>query len=228
MIMKIRRKNINNMGNTAIIQKAIDSHEKTKEYFRLWGIIIISLIMGTIIFNLLAGFFVTHEVLAATTFDIALPRPQLGAQRVHRVTDSIPSAISEELFVLRKRLALLENALGIRVDDKPVVYVDEFVTTAYAPAAGGINCSGDCNTTAKLFKVSAIKDLDNITYCAVDPKVIPLYSVLIIQGYDKPCVAVDTGMGVKGKHIDILMHDHREAIKWGKRRAKVIVVYPSY
>ena len=49
---------------------------------------------------------------------------------------------------------------------------------------------------------------------AVDPKVIPLQTHLIIDGYDIEFVARDTGSGVNGKHIDIFMPvSHSEALR---------------
>ena len=107
------------------------------------------------------------------------------------------------------------------------ITIDKFTVTAYAPSAGGINCGKSCNVTAKLFTVSAIKDIDNVTYCAVDPNVIPMYSILIIQGFNKPCVAVDTGGSIKGNRIDILMHSVESAQKWGRRTRMVIIIPPK-
>ncbi|GEM_PF-3541685 len=138
----------------------------------------------------------------------------------NRYLQSIVASLDRKLqFKLENMIPTLQKATHIKLD--------KFTITAYAPAAGGINCSGDCNTTAKLFKVSAIKDLDNITYCAVDPRVIPLYSVLIIQGLNKPCVAVDTGGKIKGHHIDILMHSVESAKKWGRKTRMVIIIPPQ-
>jgi len=103
--------------------------------------------------------------------------------------------------------------------------------TAYVPSAGGINCAGDCNNTSRSFKVSAVDNqfstLRGITYCAVDPNVIPFYSLIIIQGLDRPCIAVDTGSKIKGHHIDVLFTNYDEALKWGSKNVKVIVIPPS-
>ncbi len=107
------------------------------------------------------------------------------------------------------------------------IRIEKFLITAYAPTSGGINCSGDCNSTAKLFKVSAIEGIEDITYCAVDPHVVPLYSILIIQGYDKPCVAVDTGGKIKGHHIDIMVKSGEDAKRWGRKNRMVIVIPPQ-
>ena len=58
----------------------------------------------------------------------------------------------------------------------------------------------------------------------VDPSVIPLGSTVILDFGDgdlQYCVADDTGSGVKGKHIDLAMANHREALEMGVRTATV-------
>ena len=58
---------------------------------------------------------------------------------------------------------------------------------------------------------------------AVDPKKIPLQTHLVIDGYDMEFVAMDTGSGVNGKHIDIYVPvSHSEALRMGQgERRKV-------
>jgi len=135
----------------------------------------------------------------------------------------LENAVTNLKNALTKKLSEMAPALK----EVAGITIDRFTVTAYAPAAGGINCGKSCNVTAKLFTVSAIKDIDNVTYCAVDPKVIPMYSILIIQGFNKPCVAVDTGGSIKGNRIDILMHSVESAQKWGRRTRMVIIIPPK-
>jgi len=48
---------------------------------------------------------------------------------------------------------------------------------------------------------------------AVDPKVIPLHTRLVIDGYDTVFEARDTGSGVSGRHIDMFVPvSHSEAL----------------
>ena len=52
---------------------------------------------------------------------------------------------------------------------------------------------------------------------AVDPKVIPLHTKLVIDGYDIIFEARDTGSGVNGKHVDIYVPvSHEEALRMGQ------------
>lgn len=75
---------------------------------------------------------------------------------------------------------------------------------------------------------------------AVDPKVIPLGSKIILmfddpklQQYNGVYTARDVGGGVKGKHIDLFMGDFRShetsrvVNAFGKREARVFVI-PKY
>lgn len=59
---------------------------------------------------------------------------------------------------------------------------------------------------------------------ATDPSVIPLGSIVEIEGFDELFVADDIGGAIKGNRIDILMSTKDEAFKWGRRQVKVRVV----
>ena len=56
---------------------------------------------------------------------------------------------------------------------------------------------------------------------AVDPKVIPLGSEVLIDG--QVYIAEDVGGAIKGNRIDIYVNDHQEAINRGKIQREVIV-----
>jgi 3D (Asp-Asp-Asp) domain-containing protein len=57
---------------------------------------------------------------------------------------------------------------------------------------------------------------------AVDPKVIPLGTQLIVPGYGK-AVAADVGTAIKGRIIDLWMQTDAAARKWGRRTVKITV-----
>jgi 3D (Asp-Asp-Asp) domain-containing protein len=58
---------------------------------------------------------------------------------------------------------------------------------------------------------------------AVDPTVVPLRSILYIEGYGK-AVAGDTGGAIKGHRIDLGFNTAREAYQWGRRPARVFII----
>lgn len=58
---------------------------------------------------------------------------------------------------------------------------------------------------------------------AVDPRVIPLHSLLYIEGYGFG-VAEDTGGAIKGNKIDLCMDSRSKMHDWGRRNVKVHVL----
>jgi len=58
---------------------------------------------------------------------------------------------------------------------------------------------------------------------AVDPNVIPLGSVLYVEGYG-PAVAADTGGDIKGQRVDLYMDTEHECWQWGRRKVEVRVL----
>ena len=59
---------------------------------------------------------------------------------------------------------------------------------------------------------------------AVDPKVIPLGSRLMIEGFEDVFVAEDTGGGVRGNHVDIYFPDVASAIRFGVQYRRITVL----
>lgn len=60
---------------------------------------------------------------------------------------------------------------------------------------------------------------------AVDPRLIPIWSKLMIEGFEGQFfTALDTGGGVKGNWIDIWYPTDWEAIQWGVRYRRIFLV----
>lgn len=89
--------------------------------------------------------------------------------------------------------------------------------TAYT--GGGITATG-------LVPVSAASAGRGIV--AVDPRVIPLGSLVYVEGYGE-AIAADTGGAVKGNVVDIYVDSYSEAVNWGRRHgvAVSIIAYPG-
>lgn len=58
---------------------------------------------------------------------------------------------------------------------------------------------------------------------AVDPAVIPLGSVLWIEGYGYG-VAMDRGSAIRGDRVDLFFNTRDEAIRWGVKKVRVCVL----
>lgn len=91
---------------------------------------------------------------------------------------------------------------------------EKFTATAYCPC---IQCCGKTNgITATGTKATAGRTI------AVDPKVIPLGSKVMIDG--KEYIAEDVGGAIKGNKVDIYFDSHLEALNFGRRTVNVMVV----
>lgn len=70
--------------------------------------------------------------------------------------------------------------------------------------------------------------IDNMRIIAVDPSIIPLYSILKVETNNESFIALaaDKGGDIKGNRIDILVavHDTSKAFDFGKQNARVTVL----
>ena len=60
-------------------------------------------------------------------------------------------------------------------------------------------------------------------HVAVDPSLIPLGSLVYVEGYGY-ALADDIGGAIRGKTIDVAMESYDEAIQWGRRDVTVYVI----
>lgn len=88
-----------------------------------------------------------------------------------------------------------------------------FMLTAYCPCT---ECSNDYGTQTATGAIAT----EGRTV-AVDPKVIPYGTVLVINGHEY--VAEDCGAAIKGNDIDIYFESHEEAMEFGVQYAEVFV-----
>jgi 3D (Asp-Asp-Asp) domain-containing protein len=58
---------------------------------------------------------------------------------------------------------------------------------------------------------------------AVDPKVIPLKSLLYVEGYG-PALAADVGGDIKGRRIDLCFNSTSEADAFGRKKTRVYLL----
>ena len=92
-------------------------------------------------------------------------------------------------------------------------FYGEFVLSAY--------CAGCCcNGEWEGMTATGAKPVPGVTV-AVDPDVIPLGSVITVNGAEY--IAQDVGGAVKGNKIDILMGSHEEAKRFGVKSGIVFV-----
>ena len=116
----------------------------------------------------------------------------------------------------------LEPAVEVASDPEPeplpdaeLVSLGEFTITHYCCEKRKHICGTGDGITASGIPVEP-------GLVAVDPKVIPLGSTVIINGQDY--YAADTGGAIKGNRIDIAVATHEEAEKCGVKTAEVFIV----
>jgi 3D (Asp-Asp-Asp) domain-containing protein len=115
----------------------------------------------------------------------------------------------------------------------------EVTATAYCPgtaeagcpidARGASQCTGFYNdgyTATGIRAVAGDGSKANPHLIAVDPAVIPLKSLVYIEGYGF-ARAEDTGSAIKGKSIDLLFQKHKDAWNFGRKKLKIYLLPES-
>ena len=100
------------------------------------------------------------------------------------------------------------------IKNATLVSLGTFKTTAYCP------CRSCSEGYGRLTKTGTQATASRTV--AVDPRVIPLGSHLLIDGVEY--IAEDVGGGVKGKHIDIFYNTHSETKNHGVERSEVYLI----
>ncbi|MCK1995541.1 hypothetical protein GW626_19135 [Peribacillus muralis] len=88
-------------------------------------------------------------------------------------------------------------------------------STAYTASCQG--CSGTTRMGVDL------KKYDDAKLIAVDPNVIPLGSIVEVEGYGQ-AVAADTGSAIKGNRIDVFIPKEDDALTWGRKQVKIKII----
>lgn len=117
------------------------------------------------------------------------------------------------------------------VESKPVVSSDEppkqvnrelTVTMTYYTAG----CKGCSGITKAGYDIRNTVYYDGMRVVAVDPNVIPMYSIVEYehQGKMVRAIALDTGGAIKGNRIDMLVENRPLAYELGRQTKKVTVI----
>ena len=153
----------------------------------------------------------------------ALYGAKLRAEERHRTellyVEQVRDSALEELGRMANDYALEAKARREQAEAYEALgayrYIGECTITAYCP------CAECCGRWADGLTASGLPAGPGIV--AVDPDVIPLGSTVVIDG--QKYLAVDTGSGVTGNHIDICLASHEETVVYGVRTAEVWVIH---
>lgn len=88
-------------------------------------------------------------------------------------------------------------------------------STAYTASCEG--CSGVTRMGLDLKKYPDAKVI------AVDPSVIPLGSIVKVEGYGT-AIAADIGGGINGSSIDVFIPNQGDALQWGRKSVRVEII----
>ncbi|ODS34103.1 MAG: Cell wall-binding protein YocH precursor [Candidatus Scalindua rubra] len=94
---------------------------------------------------------------------------------------------------------------------------NDFTITAYCP---GPCC---CKKYADGFTATGKRAREENRIVAVDPNIIPLHSMVYIEGLGI-FYAEDVGGMIKKRRLDILMNNHERALKFGVKKRRVTII----
>ncbi len=125
----------------------------------------------------------------------------------------------ENLSLLTENYNELESKYQELKSKDSYIKWQEFEVTAYT--------SNECGTiTYAGFELD--KNYSKyLNVCAVDPEIIKLGSIVLVKfenGEIKPYIALDTGLAIKGKRIDLYFTNLNEAINFGRQQLEVSIL----
>lgn len=145
------------------------------------------------------------------------------ASSIIRQKDELIEKLDKDVVALNRTINKLKHDQTVYLDGKSYIVVKEMNVLASAYSQSDEEETADGIT----YMETRVRDKHTI---AVDPRVIPLGSVVYIES-DSPLVggfyvAEDIGSAIKGNRIDIFMSDKNKCFEFGKRNVKVTILKP--
>ena len=136
-----------------------------------------------------------------------------GKEVLREVISSKVTKEPVEQIIVQGTRRTFASRNGEVLDYKQLLYCE---STAYT--GGGITATG----TTPVYNPGGISTI------AVDPRVIPLGSLVYVEGYGK-AIAADTGGAIQGNIIDIYVDTYEQAVDWGRKHglSVYILAYPG-
>lgn len=188
----------------------------------------------------------TNEALAVIMVTLATAAALIGIAHCFNVVEAAdePEAPKVEHYVLDTELlhtghAVTENVDDVNVfDDEQEDFENEKIEAVLLQTANKID---SCTITYYCMErrphicgtgdgLTACGEPVSLISCAVDPRVIPLGSTVMIDRGDGEIeyrVAQDTGCWVNGAHIDLAVETHSDALQLGREKATVYWIAPE-
>lgn len=125
--------------------------------------------------------------------------------------NELNESLNDANLMLEEANAMIDE---LKSNEYKLVYIGNYKLTHYCTEKREHICGTGTGLTATGTKVTAGRSI------AVDPSVIPYGSKVYIEGYGWR-VAEDCGGGVDGKHIDIAVESHSQALSMGTKTGGV-------
>ena len=124
--------------------------------------------------------------------------------------------VSQKLISEKVESPAISSVYMVGKANPPSRYVNKMrvISTAYSPRV--IETDGNPWCTA-----TGIRSAFGVV--AVDPKVIPLGTLMYVEGYGY-AVAGDTGSAIKGNKIDVFFYSTSDAYRWGRRTVTIYIL----
>ena len=134
-----------------------------------------------------------------------------------------------DLTVENKKLTeennkLKKNKVSKRSDAKSVGEKSIKTMTVNASAYLAFCKEGCTGRTRSGYDVSNTIYYNGMRIIASDLSVLPMYSIVKLEGLSEKFIVLDTGGAIKGKKIDVLFNSQSEAVKFGRRNIKLEVI----
>jgi len=155
---------------------------------------------------------ITPRKAQRVALDKPLPKPRKKRTKLTRTRVVLQKPAPK----LRKKTTRRVRTQVARSTRAPRRYIRSFqsLVTAYVPINTPMEGGRWTCTMRDGWKTHGI---------AVDPRYIPLGSLLYVPGYGK-ALADDTGGRIKGHHIDVRRHSIESMHRWGVKRLRVYVL----
>jgi len=144
----------------------------------------------------------------------------LGLTVAAAATDR-PAAAHPQLKLLPGTELMFSIAPRPTAPAAPQYATVEMLVTAYCP------CKICCGPNAHGITASGRPvSFNDGHFIAADTNLLPFGSKLIIPGYDngEAVPVIDRGGAIVGNHIDVFFPQHQEAVDWGRRWVRVMIV----
>lgn len=161
----------------------------------------------------------TNNLLLSTQEKLAASQEQLSSvtENLQLECEKSGKLAAELDFVTKSLDEANETILALKSTEYELVYVGEFKLTHYCVEDFDHICGNGDGLTATGTEITVGQTI------AVDPTIIPYGTQVYIEGYGW-YIADDCGGGVKGKHIDIAVNTHSEALSLGVKSGDVWIL----